>query len=531
MLLFRRKLSITTRLYLSLFLLIFLTVTLTSFIGYRQAVAIKNEDRDAIISETASMIAGLPQVREAVLTGRNMPALKSQIDHLASTLSQIDIIVICNTDSIRLYHTEHDREGDHFVGDDQGPILETGVPYISIAVGSLGLQRRAFHAIRDSAGRIIGFVMVSVLNTSITQVQSTIINSFLLIMTFLFFLVIIAAAIFRHHLESVLLGYRPEEFANLYVERTEVLDSLDEGIFAIDTRGRVILMNRSARRMLNLDPSIQTEGHLLTDYYPETKLPETAASGVAEYNIDFEILGRNIISSRIPIRQKGKIIGAVSIFRNRTEVVRLARELTGAQDMVDTLRSANHEFSNKLHVILGLLEMGSPEEARNYILNTSLASGEAISDIHRRVPVPSLAGLLIGKMLRARELGITFILKQDTYFREKSRSLPSDCLITLVGNLVENAMDELNTQDFPVKQIELGIYSEEGHTTIVCDDTGGGIPEEILFSIYDTATTTKGSGHGNGFRLMKNIVDRYEGTFHIDTELGEGTSIEINLPV
>jgi C4-dicarboxylate-specific signal transduction histidine kinase len=100
-----------------------------------------------------------------------------------------------------------------------------------------------------------------------------------------------------------------------------------------------------------------------------------------------------------------------------------------------------------------------------------------------------------------------------------------------VGNLVENAIDELNGHDFPVKQIELGIYSEEGHTTIICDDTGGGIPEEILFSIYDPHTTTKGEGHGNGFRLMKDIVDRYEGTFHIETEEGEGTSIEILLPV
>ena len=92
-------------------------------------------------------------------------------------------------------------------------------------------------------------------------------------------------------------------------------------------------------------------------------------------------------------------------------------------------------------------------------------------------------------------------------------------------------MDELNSGDYPVKRIETGIYSEEGNTTIVCDDTGGGIPEEILISIYDPHTTTKGPGHGNGFRLMKDIVDRYEGTFHIDTEKGEGTSIEINLPI
>ena len=106
-----------------------------------------------------------------------------------------------------------------------------------------------------------------------------------------------------------------------------------------------------------------------------------------------------------------------------------------------------------------------------------------------------------------------------------------DAYVTLVGNLIENAMDELNRPDLAVKQIELGIYADVSHTTILCDDTGRGIPDDVLQNIYDPHTTTKGEGHGNGFYLMKEIVDRYGGDFHIDTELGEGTSIEIDLPV
>lgn len=92
-------------------------------------------------------------------------------------------------------------------------------------------------------------------------------------------------------------------------------------------------------------------------------------------------------------------------------------------------------------------------------------------------------------------------------------------------------MDELNSRDFPVKKIEVGIYSEEEHTIITCDDTGGGIPEKILFSIYDRHTTTKGEGHGTGYVLIKEIVDSYQGMVHIDTEAGMGSSIEIILPI
>ena len=92
-------------------------------------------------------------------------------------------------------------------------------------------------------------------------------------------------------------------------------------------------------------------------------------------------------------------------------------------------------------------------------------------------------------------------------------------------------MDELNSRDYPVKEIELGIYADYGHTMIVCDDTGGGIPEEILVKLYDRGTTTKGEGHGIGFSLIREIVDTYEGVIHIDTEQDMGTSVEIVLPV
>lgn len=140
---------------------------------------------------------------------------------------------------------------------------------------------------------------------------------------------------------------------------------------------------------------------------------------------------------------------------------------------------------NKLHIILGLLEINEAEKAKNYILETSLVSGEAVSDISHRVPISNLAALLIGKLIRASELGIQFRLKSDSYFYSKRTHLPADCYITLIGNLVENAMDELNSAEYPIKEIELGIYSEEGHTIITCDDTGGGISKEILVSIYD----------------------------------------------
>lgn len=526
-----RRSSTSGRLYAAILSVTILTVILTGIMSFQFAFSSKNEDRDTALLDYASMIAQFPQTRTMILTGECPPDMVEQLDAFTSSVTLLDLIVVCNTDSIRIYHTNHERIGESFIGDDQGRALDGAEPYISVATGSMGLQRRAFHAVTDASGNVIGFVMTSVLQTNMTHVRNQIISAFISILLVMIFASMIIAAIFQEHLKTILLGYKPEVFANLYIERAEVLDALDEGLFAIDTEGRVIIMNRSAKRMLDLPEDASTEGEYLVTYYPETKLPVTVTTGVSEHNINFQIKGKHIISSRIPVRRNGKIIGAVSIFRNKTEVIELAEELVGSKYVIDSLRAVNHEFMNKLHVILGLLEMDETEKAKEYILGTQLISGKAVADIHSRVPIPSLAALIIGKLLRANELGISFVLKQDSYFYPKEHHLPSECWITLVGNLVENAIDELNGHDYPVKQIELGIYSEEGHTTIVCDDTGGGIPEEILFSIYDPHTTTKGEGHGNGFRLMKDIVDRYEGTFHIETEEGEGTSIEILLPV
>ena len=527
----KHRSAISVRLYLSVFLLLLFTILLTGFVCVRVALEIKSGDQDTAILDYAEMIAEMDEVRQLVKSETPNERLRETLDSLTAHFSTINVLVICNRDSVRLYHTNPDRVGERFVGGDEGRITAGADPYISVAVGTMGRQRRAFYGIDDEDGIRIGFVMTSVLIDNIAQVRHRIFAMFLTLFLLLLAAGGVIAGIYRVRLQKLLLGYRPEDFANLYIERVEVMDALEEGLFAIDTEGRVTVMNRAARKMLELPDSVNPEGRLLTDYYPETMLPTTVRTGITEHDVSFMIRGKHIISSRIPVRRKGKITGAVSIFRNKTEVTKLAEELTGTRYMIETLRAVNHEFTNKLHVILGLLEMNEIPEAKEYITGTSLISGQAVSDISRRVPIPSLAALLIGKLMKANEMGIRFVLKQDTFFNSKESGLPVDCFITLVGNLVENAMDELNSGDFPEKAIELGIYSEPGHTTIICDDTGGGIPEDILFSIYDPHTTTKGEGHGNGFRLMKEIVDRYEGTFHIDTEAGEGTSIEINLPV
>ena len=388
-----------------------------------------------------------------------------------------------------------------------------------------------FWDVYNQDGERIGFVMASVLTASLTRIFQGMSVTYLLLLLLMSVVGAVLAAAFMQNLRRTLLGYQPEEIIKRYVERTDVLDAMEEGICAIDTSGKIMVLNRMARTILGIDSESDADSKDIRDVFPIEKLLTVAHSNTAQYNVDERIRGSHIMSTRIPIYSQGRLIGAVSIMRDKTELVKMAEELTGANYMVDTLRAVHHEFKNKMHVILGLLEMEQSEKAREYILGTTLVTGEAISNIKKLIPISNLAALLIGKVMRAAELDISLSIKADTHFVDKENGLPSECYITIVGNLVENAIDELNRADFPVKEIELGIYVDEESTIITCDDTGGGIPEDILIHLYDRNTTTKGEGHGIGFSLIRDIVDTYEGVVHIDTEVGAGTSIEITLPI
>lgn len=526
----KRKLTLSAQIYISNILLVLLTVLAAFFCTLYLSISAKQKDMDSRIRSVSLLVSNLEEVKQVLTTKSTSLLLTKELDLFVDSMDDIDIIVVCDTNSVRYYHPDQSRIGQTFTGADEGDILAGEPPYIVEGFGTLGNQRRSFHAVRDEDGTIIGFVMASVLTESLARLRSSIISLFLMLLAGLILLGMILSYFSMKALKRIFMGYEPEEFREMYIERTEVLDALEEGIFAINNNAELILMNQSAKLMLGLPPTAQVEGTQLHDIYPESKLPETLKTKTAEYNINFTMKTKDIISNRIPIWADGKMIGAVAIFRDRTELTKLAEELTGTKYMVDTLRAFNHEFMNKLHIILGLLEIQKITEAKEYILKTGFVSGKAVSDIVQRVPSPNLAALLIGKLILAGELGIRLILKSDSLFPADGGWLPVDCLVTIIGNLLENAIYELNKKNFPVKEIELGIYAETNYTMIICDDTGGGIAPEIMDRIYERGITTKGSGHGSGMALIREITDRYHGDIVIDTEENEGTSIRITIP-
>ena len=233
----------------------------------------------------------------------------------------------------------------------------------------------------------------------------------------------------------------------------------------------------------------------------------------------------DIIMDRHPITEEGRAVGAVGILHDRTEYTRLAEDLAGTRFLVDSMRANNHDFTNKLHVIMGLIQMEMYDEALNYIQNITIVQRETISKIMKRISCPALAALLIGKNARASELNIKFVFDEESSL-DTDVHIPDDVLVTITGNLIDNAFDAMNGKgsDFTPgnldKELKVGIYSKDGDLEIKVEDNGPGIKSEDLEHIFENGFSTKGDGRGIGLYQINSLTEAYGGS--IDCLLGSG---------
>ena len=201
--------------------------------------------------------------------------------------------------------------------------------------------------------------------------------------------------------------------------------------------------------------------------------------------------------------------------------------------MLDTLRAFNHEFLNKLHIILGYLQTGEIQQAMNFITNSSLVSSQSVRETANCIRVPKICALVIGKMMHAAELGIRLQVSTDSTCRDHDLLIPVEGFVTILGNLMENAIEELShdhtaspdvihASESP-REIHIGIYCRPDVNIITCEDTGRGIQPELLDHIFEKGVSSKGENRGTGLFLVHELMEEYGGTIDIDTEPGEGT--------
>ena len=161
-------------------------------------------------------------------------------------------------------------------------------------------------------------------------------------------------------------------------------------------------------------------------------------SGDVERDRAVASAGRVLVVNRLPIASRGRPIGSVTTLRDRTELLELRRELDLTRHVTDTLRAQAHEFSNRLHTIAGLIELGEAEEAVRFVHRVSSSRSEFSEAVTAAVRDPSVAALLIAKASQAAELGVELRIAPDSALPALDDELSTD-VATVVGNLVDNA--------------------------------------------------------------------------------------------
>lgn len=214
----------------------------------------------------------------------------------------------------------------------------------------------------------------------------------------------------------------------------------------------------------------------------------------------------------------------------KREFLAFTEDFEGTKFLVDSMRANNHDFTNKLHVILGLIQIGQYEKAVSYIENISIIQRETISKVMNSIENPSLAALVVGKIARASECNVKFTIKEGTSYKNDDITVPSEALVTITGNLIDNALDAMNMDSSNTdKELQFGAYTKDGELLIIVKDTGPGIPKENLEKIFENGFSTKGTGRGIGLYHTKQLIESLGGKITVESQAGRGSCFMVIL--
>ncbi|OWR31789.1 two-component system sensor histidine kinase DcuS [Saccharibacillus sp. O23] len=487
----------------------------------------------------ARTVSHAPTVQEALSPGGKREAVQEYAEQVRTT-NGIQFVVVIDMNGIRLSHPNPERIGEHFSGGDEEPALH-GRETISEASGSLGRSVRAFAPIYGKDGRQIGAVAVGLSLDSVHAAVGQ--NMWMLYAGILLggLLGICGAVLLGRKLKRVMFGMEPEEIARLLEERSAMLQSAKEGIMAVDKQQRVTLINAEARRLIGIGDELASSesdldakdapyaGEREEDFLSLLRMDRVLESGEPVHDLEVERGGTALLVNAVPVVIDGRVEGAFATFRDKTEIAMLMERLSGISLYADALRAQTHEFMNKLHIIMGLTHMKRYDRLEEYLKEAVPSLQIEAGAVVTQVKDPVIAGFLLGKLSLMREARISLRVREDGMLPEAREPAVSRELVTIVGNLLQNAMEAPRAEG-QAKAIEIGFDYAEGWLEIEVQDNGIGIASEVAESLYDQGSSTKGTNRGVGLYLVRRSANRLGGTVTFRSEPGEGTRFRVELP-
>jgi two-component system CitB family sensor kinase len=516
----RRRLS--TQVVIMTVAILVLTMTAGFFVvqwNLRRQIAGQYENQALSVAQT---LAADPNVASQVVAGHPGGELQRLATQVRAETGAL-FVVITNEAGIRYTHTNPELIGKPINYPDPEPTQAepylTGHPYTGIEHGTLGPEAVGKVPLHEN-GKLVGEVSIGFPVGKISRQFDSALPSLAVYLLLVLAVGVLAALGLARRLKRQTFGLELGEIAALLQEREAMLHGIKEAVLGYDSSGKILLANDSARHLLGLP--LAFHGRALRDMLPPGRVADVVTGEVAGSDLLVVLGDRVLVANRMPIRLGGRQQpGWVVTFQDRTESESLKRQLDEATGLTETLRAQSHEFANRLHTLVGLVELGHTDEAVQFVTDLSAARGELTDQLVEAIGEPKLAALILAKVSLADERGVRLRVMPDSRVGQRITGVTE--VLTVVGNLVNNAIDAA-AQAAGEREVELTLVAAESDLMIRVRDSGPGVPQHMRDRIFTDGVTTKespaGARRGLGLALVRQIVERRGGMISVGQDGG-----------
>ncbi|MEO5710958.1 MAG: ATP-binding protein [Nocardioidaceae bacterium] len=478
----------------------------------------RSEVRPAL--SAAENLAATPTVRERIAGAKTGNRVLASVGEASRTTSGSTSVFLASTHGIVLVSSDPAQVGG------RAPLGQSRVLSGASWTGTRDVGGHATVVAQapvyaETTGAVVGMVEIGREVPSVWSRLGDVVPNLLVYLGVASVLGLGGSLLLSRRVKRQTLGMEPAEIAGLVEHREALVHGVKEGVIAIDQQQRVTVVNDSARQLLELRPDCVGQPLDGLDLNPELVQALTNRQPDPDRLV---LVGDRVLAlNRRSMRSRGQVIGSVTTLRDRTELSALERELGTSRATSDTLRAQTHEFANQLHTISGLLQLEEYDEVLRFVDGVRLSRSSLYDEVTSRIDDATVAALLIAKASLAAERGVDLRLDPGSRVGKVYGGLARD-LTTVVGNLVDNALDAATSAGAGRPRVDVSVVDDGAAITVTVADTGPGVQDsdDVFRQGYSTKPGGDAGGRGFGLALTRLVCRRRGGDVTVHNQGGNG---------